>query len=481
MKPVEHLRRFFSRSLENPSTPLSNPADWLFDSLGAKGSHAGASVSPTNALEVSSVWAAVRLIAGTMGTLPKPVYQHVDGGKQKARSHPLYRLLHDSPNPETPSFVFFEALQAHLLLYGNAYAEIERNGAGIPVALWPLHPANVRVERRNGRKVYLVLVQGQEVPLAAENVLHVPGFSLDGSVGLFPIQLARNAVGLAKATEEYGSRFFSNDARPGGALTHPGKLGAEAADRLKKSWNAAHQGLSAAQRVAVLEEGMTFQPFGIPPEHAQFLETRKFSVTEIARVFGIPPHLIGDLERATFSNIESQQIQFVQFCIEPWARRWEQVLNHDLFETSGDYFAEFNLEGLLRGDSASRASFYNALFGIGVLSPNDIRERENMNRVEGGDARYVPLNMQQLGAAPSAPLADAARALVDAEVGRYVRRHAKQAARGNVDEAWYASQETILTENLEPTLRAYFQLTNRAEDPTEFIRRAVRNPETIEL
>jgi len=385
MKPPDRLLSFFGlqrRTLENPAA-----------SLGAE-SLSGPRVTPNTALEVTSVLAAVRLIASTIGALPLHTYRRTSEGRDTVREHPVYRLLHGRPNGEQTAFTFRETLQGHLLLYGNAYAEIERDGAGRPIALWPLMPWAVRVERRQGKKLYLVSVEGRDVPLSPDNMLHVPGYSLDGSTGLFPIHLARNAIGLAKATEEYGSRFFSNDARPGGALTHPGKLGPEAADRLKRSWNAAHQGLSASQRVAVLEEGMTFQPFGIPPEHAQFLETRRFAVTEIARTFGLPPHLIGDLERATFSNIESQQIQFVQFCIEPWCRRWEQVLNYALLDSQ--HYAEFALEGLLRGDSKSRADFYTALFQIGVLSPNDIRERENMNRIPGGDRRFVPLNMAPL-------------------------------------------------------------------------------------
>lgn len=387
------------RNLNNPQTTLSAPADWLFDALGGRKSSTGVNITPENSLETTTVWAAVRMISSTLATLPLPVFRHIVGGKERAREHPVYRLLHDRPNPEMSSFVWRETTAAHLLLYGNAYSEIERNGAGEPIAIWPIHPTNVRTLRVDDRKLYVVRVNGEDVPLHPENVLHIPGFSLDASTGLVPVHLARNALGLAKATEEFGSAFFGNGAAPSGVLTHPGKLGPEAATALRDAWAKRQGGLTNAQRVAVLEEGMTWTPLGIPPEHAQFLETRKFSVAEIARIFLIPPHLIGDLERATFSNIEHQSIQFVTHCIEPWCRRIEQEFNYKLF-ADASHFAEFVLEGLLRGDTAARAAWYTAMANLGVYSINEIRERENLNHVEGGDKRFVPLNMVELGQEP---------------------------------------------------------------------------------
>jgi HK97 family phage portal protein len=388
------------RSLEDPRTPLSQPEEWLFDAFGARKSSAGVRVTPDNALEVPAVWAATRMISSTLATLPLVTYARTPHGKDRAPLHPVYRLLHDRPNPEQSSFVFRETLAAWLLLYGNAYAEIERNGAGEPVALWPLHPMQVRTERlENGAKVYVVRVDGQDVPLAPENVLHVPGFSLDGHTGLIPIHLARNTIGLAKATEEFGSSFFSNGAAPSGLLSHPAKLGPDGLTALRASWDSLHAGLSNAQRVAILEEGMTFTPMGLAPEHAQYLESRKFSVAEIARLFLIPPHMIGDLENGvSYASIEQQAIAYVTHCIEPWTRRIEQEINFKLFPADSPHFAEFILEGLLRGDSAARSAWYTAMSNLGVYSINEIRERENLNRVDGGDARFVPMNMQQLGA-----------------------------------------------------------------------------------
>jgi HK97 family phage portal protein len=390
-------RLFERRSLEDPKTPLSAPADWLFDALGARKSSTGLAVTPENSLEVTSVWAAVRMISSTLATMPLPVYRHIDGGKERAREHPLYTLLHDRPNPEMSSFVWRELMAAHLLLYGNSFNEIERNGRNDPIALWPIHPASVRVERlKSGERLYHVRVDGQEVPVPPGNMLHIPGFSLDGCTGLVPMALMREAVGVAKATEAFGASFFNNGAAPSGVLSHPGTLGKDGEDNLRESWGKLYSGLSNAHRIAILEEGMTWAPLGVPPEHAQYLETRKFTVSEIARIFLIPPHLIGDLERATFSNVEQQSQDYVSRCIEPWTRRIEQELNYRLF-TDRSYFAEFVLEGLLRGDSAARAEFYTKLFNMGAISPNEIRERENMNHVPGGDVRFVPLNMQPLG------------------------------------------------------------------------------------
>jgi HK97 family phage portal protein len=378
-----------TRSIENPKTPLSA----LY--VDSAGSTAGVAISPENALEVSAVWAAIRRISSTLATLPLQVYKITPDGKDKAREHPNWKLLHDRPNPEMSSFVWRETLTGHLLLYGNAYCEIERNASAEPIALWPIHPTKIRFERRGTEKVYFVRVDAQEIPLSTDAILHIPGFSLDGCSGVLPMHLMRNTIGLAKATETYGAKFFANGAAPSGVISHPNSLNADGAERLRKSWNAAHGGLTNAQRVAILEEGMTWSPLGVPPEHAQFLETRKFQVSEIARLFLIPPHLIADLENATFSNIEQQSIEYAVHCIEPWTRRIEQELNYKLFGTP-DYFCEFNLSGLMRGDSTSRANRYRTLYSVGAISANEIRALENMNRREGADELFRPLNMDPL-------------------------------------------------------------------------------------
>lgn len=384
------------RSLNNPRTPLSAPAEWLVEALGGRKTVTGASVTPENSLEVSAVWAAVRLISSTVATLPLPVYREDSAGKHRAPEHPVHNLLKHRPNPEQSAFIFREMLVAHLLLWGNAYAEIERNGRGEAVALWPLMPTAIRLARVGDERIYLVQVDGQEVPLRAETVLHFQGFGVDGQAGLIPTIVARETIGLAKATETYAAQFFGNGAVPLTAITVSGNLTPEQQKSIRDGFNKEHRGLTNVQRLAVLSGGMELKTLGIAPEQSQFLETRKFSVSEIARVFGVPPHLIGDLERATFSNIEAQGIEFVRYCIEPLTRRIEGELNVKFF--ADGHYAEHVLEGLLRGDSAARAAFYREMTNIGAMTINEVRRLEGLNSIEGGDIPRVPLNMAPLGA-----------------------------------------------------------------------------------
>lgn len=393
-----------SKWLEKRSTTtLANPDRWLVEALGGGKAASGVTVNESTAMRCTAVYAAVRILAETIASLPLPVYRRLPGGgKERAHDHPLYRILHDQANEEMTSFVWRETLMGHLALWGNAYSEIERNQAGEVIGLWPLRPDRTWPERdpKSGKLVYKTLLpDGKGVVLPADRVLHIPGLSFDGLVGYSPIRLAREAIGLALAAEEFGARFFANDARPGGVLEHPGKLSQEAHERLRKSWEEMHQGLSKKHRIAILEEGMKFHEVSIPPEDAQFLETRKFQVTEIARIFRIPPHLLGDLERATFSNIEHQSIEFVVHTIRPWLVRWEQAINTKLFSEAERrvYFAEFLVDGLLRGDIESRYRAYAIGRQNGWLSANDIRELENMNPIPGGDIYLIPLNMVPAG------------------------------------------------------------------------------------
>lgn len=360
---------------------------------------AGVTIRPDTAMQSAAVFACVRVISETVASLPLILYRRVrGGGKVRAWDHPLYRVLHDIANPEMTAFDARETLVGHAALWGNAYAEIEYNSAGEVVAIWPLRPDRTHMERREDGSLWYVteLQDGKRVGLPSYRVWHTRGF-----FGLSPILEARNAVGLALAAEEYGARFFSNDSRPGGVLKHKGRLSPEAAKRLKESWEAAHSGLSYAHRVAVLEEGVEWQSIGIPPEDAQYLETRKFQVNEIARLFRVPPHLIGDLDRATFSNIEQQSIEFVVHCIRPWLVRFEQSAWRDLLTESEreTLFCEHLVDGLLRGDIESRYRAYAIGRQWGWLSVDEIRARENMNPLpEGAGKEYlVPLNMVPAG------------------------------------------------------------------------------------
>ena len=312
----------------------------------------------------------------------------------------MYYLLHNEPNPEMTSFVFRETLMGHLLLWGNAYAQIIRDGRGRVLSLYPLLPNKMLVNRTDqGILYYQYEKDGRTYFLSHSDVLHIPGLGFDGLVGYSPIAMAKNAIGMAISTEEYGAKFFANGASPGGVLEHPGVV--KDPGKIRESWNAVYQGSGNAHRVAVLEEGMKFQPIGIPPEQAQFLETRKYQLNEIARIFRIPPHMIGDLEKSSFSNIEQQSLEFVMYTLDPWVLRWEQAIQRALFSESEkrQYFVKFNVDGLLRGDYQSRMNGYAVGRQNGWLSANDIRELENLNRISpelGGDLYLVNGNMTKL-------------------------------------------------------------------------------------
>ena len=355
----------------------------------------GIHINKSNALTCTAYYAGVTLIAQTLAQVPLPLYKRVERGKERAQGHQLYSLLHDEPNPYMCAFTFKETLQGHILTWGNAFAEIEWEG-DVVRALWPLKPNCMQIGWKGGKLVYVYTVPGgDQVTLSDKNILHIPGFGFDGIIGYDPITLVREALGLSKAAEEFGSRFFSNGSQTSGVLTHPNKLSDNARTNMRKSWEEMHQGLSNQHRIAILEEGVSFHSIGVPPENAQFLETRKFQTSEVARFLHIPPHMIGDLEKATFSNIEHQGIEFVVYTMTPWFARWEQTINRKLLSLADrqEYFTEFLVAGLLRGDSQSRAAYYKERFFMGSMSPNDIREKENENPIPGGDEYYVPLNM----------------------------------------------------------------------------------------
>lgn len=364
-------------------------------------------VTEQSAMQMTAVYACVRVLAEAVAGLPLHIYEYrSDGGKQKAIDHPLYTLLHDEPNAEMSSFVFRETIMTHLLLWGNAYAQILRNGKNDIIGLYPLLPDKMTVERSDtGQLYYLYSSNKGQVKLEQGEVLHIPGLGFDGLVGYSPIAMAKNAIGLAIATEEYGSKFFANGANPGGVLEHPGTL--KDPIRIRESWNATFGGSSNAAKVAVLEEGMKYTPISISPEQAQFLETRKFQINEIARIFRIPPHMVGDLEKSSFSNIEQQSLEFVKYTLDPWVTRLEQSLTRALLneEEKKDYFIKFNVDGLLRGDYQSRMNGYATGRQNGWMSANDIRELENLDRIseeDGGDLYLVNGNMMPLISAGSA-------------------------------------------------------------------------------
>lgn len=372
-------------------------------------STSGKNVNEFTAMQTTAVYACVRILSETLAALPLQLYRYTPGGKERVYDHPLYHILHDEPNPEMTSFIFRETLMSHLLIWGNAYAQIIRDRLGRVQGLYPLRPDKMTVCRDESGQIYYIYTKTSDenpaikpygqVPLRKYEVLHIPGLGFDGLVGYSPIAMARNAVGMTMACEEYGASFFANGASPSGVLEHPGVLKDPA--KVRDSWNAVYQGSANAHKVAVLEEGMKYQQIGIPPEEAQFLETRKFQLNEIARLYRIPPHMIGDLEKSSFNNIEQQSMEFVKYTLDPWVIRWEQAMQKALFlpEEKKQYFLKFNVNGLMRGDYESRMTGYSIGRQNGWLSANDIREMEDMNPVpdeEGGNLYLVNGSMTKL-------------------------------------------------------------------------------------
>lgn len=370
-------------------------------------SSAGKNVNERSAMQMTAVYACVRILAESVAGLPLHLYlTNENGNKEKAKNHPLYFILHDEPNSEMTSFILRETLMTHLLLWGNAYAQIIRNGKGEVISIYPLMPNKMRVARDKQTKeiIYEYFHEDGKVQLSSFDVLHIPGLGFDGLIGYSPIAMAKNAIGMAMATEEYGAKFFANGAQPGGVLEHPGII--KDPERVRNSWSQSFGGSSNSNKIAVLEEGMKYTPISISPEQAQFLETRKFQINEIARIFRVPPHMVGDLEKSSFSNIEQQSLEFVKYTLDPWVLRWEQALNRSLIPNKDKkkYFIKFNVDGLLRGDYESRMNGYATARQNGWMSANDIRTLENLDFIskeDGGDLYLVNGNMLPLDKAGS--------------------------------------------------------------------------------
>lgn len=368
----------------------------------------GQRVTPEGALQLSAVYACVRVLTETISSLPLIVYQRTpEGGKQRADGHPLFALLHDQPNPWQSSLEFIEMMQGHLELRGNAYAEIIEGPRGFADQLIPLNPDRIEVRRLRNRMPHYRHRDsaGNWREITFERMFHLRGWGTDGYIGVSPITLEAEAVGLGQAAQRYAARFYRDDASPGGVLQTDRKLSDKAYEKLSETWGKRHAG--EPHKHAILEEGLKWQQVGISPKDAQFLESRKFQAEEIARIFRVQPHKIGLLDKATFSNIEHQAIEFVVDTILPRLRRWEHTIRRDLILRPDKFFAEFLVEGLLRGDTKSRYEAYSiALGGAGspaFMTVNEVRRRENLNPVEGegADSLFVPMNVQ-----PGALIAD---------------------------------------------------------------------------
>tara|TARA_R100000687_G_scaffold83697_1_gene89096 strand:+ start:16399 stop:17700 length:1302 start_codon:yes stop_codon:yes gene_type:complete len=391
------IEQMFER--RSQSVNPAHPRDPLLASLFGLSANtsAGVSITPDRAMRIVAVYAAVRIIAETVASLPLNVYQgRDDGGKEVTRAHPLYPLLHDQPNAWQTSFEWREMMVGHAALRGNAYSEIIHSNGGSVEALIPLHPDRViPFMPRAGTMAYeYAAADGRSRIILQDEMHHLRGLSADGVKGYDPVDLARDSLGLTAASEEFGARFFGNGTVAGGYLKHPQTLSEDAQKRLIKSWEERHRGPQRSHRPAVLEEGMEWQAIGIEPEKAQFLETRKFQIADIARMFRVPPHMLADLDRATNNNIEHQSLEFLMHTIRPWLVRHEQAIRRDLFsiEDRRKHFAKYLVNALLRGDVKSRGTFYKEMFGIGAMSPNDVRELEDLNPIDGGDQYFIQSN-----------------------------------------------------------------------------------------
>ena len=361
----------------------------------------GVDVDEDNAMKFSTVFACVRVIAETIASLPLKVYEKIEsGGKNEVPYHNLYQILHLQPNPLMTSFQYREAAMTHVLLWGNHYSEISRDETGRIGALWPLNPSRMTIKSDESNVIkYEYTPEGKNEPIIFdfEDIFHLPGLGYNGVSGKSPIQYHREAIGLGLASQELASRFFGNDATPPFVLKHPGHLGEKAYETLQKNFQKTYGGLSKKFKFGILPEGMSLEKVGIPLAEAQFLETRRFQREEICGIYRVPPHLVGDLSRSTFSNIEQQSLDFVTNCIRPWLVRFEQALSVKLFSESDRkrYFTEFNVDGLLRGDITSRYAAYALGRNWGWLSADDIREKENLNPLPEGQGKVylAPLNM----------------------------------------------------------------------------------------
>lgn len=368
---------------------------------GGAPSSAGVYVSEEGSLRLTAVAAAIRILSNSVAMLPLPVYRRIKGGKAREYSHPLYRVLQEQANPEWTAFEMRRWLMQGAVGWGNGYGWLEWSKSGTIEAIWPMRPDRTVPVRRNATLLYQYTYDnGTTVDVPAYQVLHVRGLSLDGMVGISPIrQMMREAVGLGLAAQEFGARFYSNGAQPGGVLEHPGALSEKARANVLSSWAGTHQGVGNAHKFRILEEGMKYHVVTIPPNEAQFIETRKFQVSEIARAFGVPPHLIGDLDKATFSNIEHQAIEFAQYSLQPWMTQIEQAINAKCLvgEDERYLFVEHVSEALVKTDIKTRYEAHQIAILTGFETPNEARAAENRNPLPGGDVLLQPLNMAPMG------------------------------------------------------------------------------------
>ena len=444
---------------------LRNPSPQLLSAFGSTSTSTGISVNQDTALRYSPVWAAVNIIGGAVGYLPFRVFNRdSDGDKSVAVDDPANKILHDQSNPHMTAQVFRETLTGHVLLWGNAYAEIERNGNGDPVAMWPIRPDRVSrlILSPSGDLTYEIRsTSGESALLPSNNVFHLLGLGSNGYTGYSVIDYHREAIGLGMAAEKYGARFFGNNARPDGVLQTPERLSEDAWNKLRARWEASHKGLDNSHRMALLEEGVTWQAVGVPAKDSQLLETRRFEVGDVARIYQVPLHMLSEMSRATFSNIEHQGIEFVQYTLVRWLKKFENEANRKLLRPSPrqSRFAEFTVEGLLRGDSDARSKFYREMFNNGFMTINEVRRLENLNKIDGdgGDTHFVNAALVPVDQAIQEPEPEPVAAPVVPDGDESDDARMIQAHQGHFEELW----ERIL-------LKEHKSIRKAANNPDRF-------------
>lgn len=379
------------RSLPSYSSTLYQPAPWLSEALGAIPSESGVSVSERTAITLSAVWTCVNIISSAIASLPLEVYRERDDGvHEKVPDHRIYTCLHDSPNAEDSSYTFRQRMMGSLLLYGNTYAEIQYDGAGRVVALWPWPSSMVQIKLGGERGEYEYIIRGRTV--AKEDMVHLRGFSYEGIVGLSPIQNMKRTLGLDVATEIFASHFYKQGARSSGVLMYPGKLGEKGKDNLRESFNRHSEGLSNAHKIMVLEEGAKYQPLTIPQNDAQFLESRKLGRAEIAGIYQVPAMLVpgADEKAATYASAEQMMRVFVDFCLRGWMTLWEQELQRKVLPPG--LYCEFDTTEFMRADAKARSLYYRQLWEIGAINAATIAQAEHLDPPDEGERYYIPTN-----------------------------------------------------------------------------------------
>lgn len=385
--------RKFLKNLSVTNEKAWNPTLWVLGGNKVNGQN----VNENTALTLPAVWNAINLISSTVASLPLHLLREESGKTIYARDRRLFHILHGQFNSYMTAQTAREVGQAHLLTYGNAYYEIVRNGMGEVTALWPIPPHRVRMEMVKGELIYWINVDSEEKPLRRKQILHIPGLGYDGWQGYPVIQLAAQSLSMGMSLLDFGNSYFGSGTHPSAIVTHPNKISQQAHDNLRKSLTSQWSDLGQGHRIMLLEEDMKLSPVSITPTDAQYLENSVFSVTDVARVFNLPPHKLKELSKSSFNNIESEQISFVTDSILPWLIRWEQNLDMQLLsdreKMRDGLYTKHNIDGLLRGNAKDRAEYYKSMFNIGAFSQNDIRRLENQDPIEGGDDYFVPLNM----------------------------------------------------------------------------------------